>query len=424
MTVSVARLRAVSPATVYRAADEFEDARSDFSDAEETFRTRVENAIASGSAWSGGGRENADGVMDINTLALKIGKVQMDAAKKATSALGGALGTARGQLLVKLEEAQTEHVTVADDGSTDYVRSTSATPTSGGGSGGPYGSINAANEPENTRRRQAAERLEREIKGILAFAGLADENCRGLLDSIADNLPRHSSTDDPSILAHNRRVLAAAETNRDLAAGAQRLWESAVPQPLPEEPSWWDGVMNGVGNFFSHLWDNPGDAGALIGDGAAIAAGIGLMVLGAGGQVGGVALDATGVGVVVGVPVHIASAAVITSGVAVAGVGAASLGQHLGQMNAEAQGGRGGGESAPRYRPSDNARASRTYGRSTSDINGQARNFADRMRQRGFRADVPQVRYDKYGRADVTVAVYRNTKSGWVLHHIRHFLQK
>lgn len=422
MTVTVARLRAVAPATVYRTADEFENARSDYADAEETFRTRVENAISSGSAWSGGGRENADGVMDINTLALKIGKVQMDAAKKATSALGGALSTARAQLLVKLEEANAEHVTVNDDGSTDYVRSTSATPSSGGGSGGPYGSIAAANEPENTRRRLAAERLQREIQGILVFAGLADENCKGLLDSIADNLPRHSSSDDPSIVAHNRRVLDAAEANRDLAAGARRLWESAVPQPLPKEPGWWDNVMRGVGDFASHLWNNPGDAGALAVDGAAIAAGIGLMVLGAGGHVGGVAFDITGAGLVVGVPVHVASAAVITSGVVVAGAGAASLGQHLGQMNAEARG--SGGESAPRYRPSDNARASRSYGRSSSDITGQARNFASRMRQRGFRADVPQVRYDKYGRADVTVAVYRNTKTGWVLHHIRHFLQK
>jgi hypothetical protein len=53
----------------------------------------------------------------------------------------------------------------------------------------------------------------------------------------------------------------------------------------------------------------------------AIAGGIALADLGAGGEVGGLALDATGVGAVIGVPANVVSAGVIVAGVGSAGAG-------------------------------------------------------------------------------------------------------
>lgn len=81
---------------------------------------------------------------------------------------------------------------------------------------------------------------------------------------------------------------------------------------------------------------------------------------------------------------------------------------------------------APRYRPGDNTRQSRSYGKSTRDIIGKANQYAARMRARGYRADVPPVRYDKYGRPDVTVTVHKYDPGlgRWVVAHIRHFLSK
>jgi hypothetical protein len=54
-----------------------------------------------------------------------------------------------------------------------------------------------------------------------------------------------------------------------------------------------------------------------------------LMVLGAGGEVGGVALDATGAGAVIGVPANVVSAGVIATGGAMAAAGTGDLMMHM-----------------------------------------------------------------------------------------------
>ena len=65
--------------------------------------------------------------------------------------------------------------------------------------------------------------------------------------------------------------------------------------------------------------------GQAFGDAASTLQGVAEILIGGGGEVGGVALDATGVGAVAGVPLNIASAAVITHGVAVGGTGLKNL---------------------------------------------------------------------------------------------------
>ena len=61
---------------------------------------------------------------------------------------------------------------------------------------------------------------------------------------------------------------------------------------------------------------------------AQMAFGTGLMFLGAGGEVGGLALDATGMGAVAGVPINVAAAGAVVGGIATAGSGAGPFIQH------------------------------------------------------------------------------------------------
>ena len=71
------------------------------------------------------------------------------------------------------------------------------------------------------------------------------------------------------------------------------------------------------------------------------AAGVGEMILGAGGEIGGLALDATGVGALVGVPANVVSAAVILQGASSAVVGASNVVHAMSMENDSSGGGSG-----------------------------------------------------------------------------------
>lgn len=131
----------------------------------------------------------------------------------------------------------------------------------------------------------------------------------------------------------------------------------------PEEPGW----LDKVGDFLSDAGDFLKDVGtvavedlasignAMLHDPGAsleIAGGLALATLGAGGEVLGVGLDLTGVGAVIGVPVNVASAGVIATGLGIAGVGATQIAQDAmgpDRVHMEGEGG-GGGSSAPDMR--------------------------------------------------------------------------
>lgn len=107
----------------------------------------------------------------------------------------------------------------------------------------------------------------------------------------------------------------------------------------PQTPTWADDV----GDWWSHAWRAGANAGigaanTLLSVGhaagqhpedvAALVGGMVLLQLGAGGEVGGLALDATGVGAVAGVPINIASAALLGLGAVLVTGAAGSLMQH------------------------------------------------------------------------------------------------
>jgi hypothetical protein len=68
-----------------------------------------------------------------------------------------------------------------------------------------------------------------------------------------------------------------------------------------------------------------GQLGTAVGDLGAMVQGAAQVVLGTGGNIGGLALDATGVGAVVGVPVNVVSTAVTVEGAGAATMGAVNL---------------------------------------------------------------------------------------------------
>jgi hypothetical protein len=100
----------------------------------------------------------------------------------------------------------------------------------------------------------------------------------------------------------------------------------------PEKSSWLDkvgdfakdvgaDVVNGLASFGNAMLHHPGETAAMVG-------GIALAGISAGGEGLGLALDATGVGAVAGVPLNVVSAAGVATGVGIAGAAATSLMQN------------------------------------------------------------------------------------------------
>ncbi|MEU6235634.1 putative T7SS-secreted protein [Kitasatospora sp. NPDC047058] len=131
----------------------------------------------------------------------------------------------------------------------------------------------------------------------------------------------------------------------------------------PPKPGFWSRLGDGIGDFLSdagHFAEQVGETAlndlasvgnAMLHDPGAVlelAGGLGLAVLGAGGEVGGFALDATGIGAVLGVPVNVVSAGAIAGGLGLAGAGLSTIMQDAAgpdrvQMTSDGGGGGGGG---------------------------------------------------------------------------------
>jgi hypothetical protein len=105
----------------------------------------------------------------------------------------------------------------------------------------------------------------------------------------------------------------------------------------------------GAGEWAWHAVDNP-DALKAAADAGGMALGLAAIAAGAGGEVGGGLLDATGVGALVGVPVNVASAALITAGAGMTAVSATDMGHNLTHMAQDANNasGRSGGSGDPK----------------------------------------------------------------------------
>lgn len=138
-------------------------------------------------------------------------------------------------------------------------------------------------------------------------------------------------------------TIGPSMTVSQVDAWAGQLWHLPPPS-TPWYESLWHGtenVLGDIGNFFAN---NAPQITEMLGDTAQILGGLGLAVLGAGGEVGGVALDATGIGAVIGVPANVVSAGAIVGGGAIALHGAMDYEHAVTQLNMSSDsGGAGGG---------------------------------------------------------------------------------
>ena len=134
----------------------------------------------------------------------------------------------------------------------------------------------------------------------------------------------------------------AREQLRDAGDREARTIAAALGA-APEDPTFWESVGSAAADAGTWLWNGVQDVGVAVVNGAAsfgnamvqhpadtalMLGGIMLASISTLGEVGGIALDATGVGAVAGVPLNIVAAAGITTGVAMAATGAVSLAGH------------------------------------------------------------------------------------------------
>nr|WP_296066413.1 polymorphic toxin type 28 domain-containing protein [uncultured Actinoplanes sp.] len=129
-----------------------------------------------------------------------------------------------------------------------------------------------------------------------------------------------------------RDTLSRAREQVDSAAGVAARFLTQEADAAPENPSWLDkaadfatdlgaDVINGVASFGNAMVQHPGET-------AALAGGIALTAISATGDGVGLALDATGVGAVAGVPLNVVSTAGVVAGATITGAATTSLMQH------------------------------------------------------------------------------------------------
>ena len=179
-------------------------------------------------------------------------------------------------------------------------------------------------------------------------------------------VPAEAASLDPGEAGRARaRDLLDRARGEVAAAGdeaARALDETAAL--APEARSFWDDVgdvlgnigdaavdvgrevVNGVASAGNAALHHPADVAAMLG-------GAGLMALGGAGEVGGVALDATGVGAPAGISLNVASAGLIVTGAGIAGAGAISVAMNAGGDDHVEPAGSGGGRgpTVPPQRP-------------------------------------------------------------------------
>jgi hypothetical protein len=180
------------------------------------------------------------------------------------------------------------------------------------------------------------------------------------------------------------QILDSARSELDSAGNAAAATVNWAASLAPPEPGFWSRVgsfFSGIGHGAEAVGDDLINGLASVGNAAihhpgadaTTLAGIGLATISAGGDAGGVVLDATGIGAVVGVPLNVVSTAGVVAGV---GISAAGLGtiaadaagpDRVTMMNSSSESGSGGG--VPRSYSSNPGKIANETGYTRQEIN-------------------------------------------------------
>jgi hypothetical protein len=190
-------------------------------------------------------------------------------------------------------------------------------------------------------QQRAAEAISQYARGETATTNAKNAHDRQVSEARGRGDNTEIPFDDPGEAdrAAARAALDTARGNVDTAGHTAAALVRKATESAPERPGFWskvgdflgdvgdglvDGgktVVNDLASFGNAMLQHPGDSAAMLG-------GMLLAGVSAGGEGLGVALDATGVGAIAGVPLNVVSAAGITAGVGLAGAGAVDLAQH------------------------------------------------------------------------------------------------
>lgn len=159
-------------------------------------------------------------------------------------------------------------------------------------------------------------------------------------------------------------TLSQARTQLDGAGNTAATIVGRARDLAPPKPGFWSQLTSDVGSFFSgagntieHVGETALSGLASMGNAAIhnpgslieTAGGLALAAVSTGGEVGGVALDLTGIGAVLGVPINAVSAAGVTAGLGLAATGMSTIARdaagddHVNMMNSQGTSGAGGG---------------------------------------------------------------------------------
>ncbi|MDH6452008.1 MULTISPECIES: putative T7SS-secreted protein [unclassified Streptomyces] len=190
-------------------------------------------------------------------------------------------------------------------------------------------------------QQRAAEAISQYARGETATTNAKNAHDRQVGEARGRGDNTEIPFDDPGEAdrAAARAALDTARGNVETAGHTAAALVRKATESAPERPGFWskvgdflgdvgdglvDGgktVVNDLASFGNAMLQHPGDSAAMLG-------GMLLAGVSAGGEGLGVALDATGVGAIAGVPLNVVSAAGITAGVGLAGAGAVDLAQH------------------------------------------------------------------------------------------------
>ncbi|MFC7257746.1 hypothetical protein [Streptomyces lutosisoli] len=232
----------------------------------------------------------------------------------------------------------------------------------------------------------------------LKAAQTAHGDHESAVKSIKD-LPPHTPDDDPELVRLKKKRDQAAGALRDAKSALQHAKDvcDAAAQKAAKiihraithdgmHDSGWDKFGNAVDSVVSGAEDVLKEVGETLvsdlasigkamvddlGSTMAVLGGLGLAVAGVGEEAGGILLDATGIGAALGIPINVAAAAQIATGLSIAGVGAANImndaaGPDRVDMTSDGSGGGGGDWDTA-------AKADRTKPSGQADPNAQPR---------------------------------------------------
>ncbi|MFF4034679.1 putative T7SS-secreted protein [Streptomyces sviceus] len=190
-------------------------------------------------------------------------------------------------------------------------------------------------------QQRAADAISRYARGEAATTNAKNAHDRQVTEARGKGDTTEIPFNDPGEAdrAAARADLDTARGNVNTAGHTAAALVRKATESAPERPGFWskvgdvlgdvgEGLLNGgktvvndLASFGNAMVQHPGDSAAMLG-------GMLLAGVSAGGEGLGVALDATGVGAIAGVPLNVVSAAGITAGVGLAGAGAVDLAQH------------------------------------------------------------------------------------------------